>query len=59
MCVCINPVEFDSSGLEPAEQEGVSEVRRFSGGKVLQLHPRSGSDVLHPFLRDLFHDRHP
>lgn len=50
------PVECDSSGLEPAEQEGVSEVRRLSGGKFLQVRPRSGPHVLHPLLRHLLHD---
>lgn len=53
------PVECDSSGLEPTEQEGVSEVRRLSGGKVVQVRPRPGPDVLHPLLRHLLHDRLP
>lgn len=49
-------VECDSSGLEPAEQKGVLEVRRLSGWKLLQVCPRPGPHVLHPFLWDILHD---
>ncbi|KAG7271305.1 LOW QUALITY PROTEIN: hypothetical protein CRUP_021042 [Coryphaenoides rupestris] len=38
-CLAPDPSECDSSGLESAEQEGVSDVRRLAGGDVLQYVP--------------------
>lgn len=55
----VQPPKPHRAGLVPAEQERVSVLWWAPAWEFLPVHPRPGTHVLHPFLRDILHDPDP